>query len=33
LLAGFIDKLKTTKEVDGSRLFDNVAATVIAPAR
>ncbi len=25
LLAGFIDKLKTTKEADGSRLFDNVA--------
>jgi hypothetical protein len=25
LLAGFIDKLKATKEVDGSRLFDHVA--------
>lgn len=25
LLAGFIDKLKATKEADGSRLFDNVA--------
>jgi hypothetical protein len=25
LLAGLIDKLKATKEVDGSRLFDNVA--------
>ncbi len=25
LLAGFLDKLKATKEADGSRLFDNVA--------
>ena len=25
LLAGLIDKLKATKEVDGSSLFDNVA--------
>ena len=25
LLAGFIDKLKATKEADGSRLFDNLA--------
>lgn len=25
LLAGFIDKLKATREADGSRLFDNVA--------
>ena len=25
LLAGFIDKLKATKEVDGSRLFDHIA--------
>lgn len=25
LLAGLIDKLKATKEADGSRLFDNVA--------
>jgi hypothetical protein len=25
LLAGFIDKLKATKEADGTRLFDNVA--------
>ena len=25
LLAGFLDKLKATKEADGSRLFDNIA--------